>query len=352
MDFTIRRIKEGRAEIYVSTEEKVSKHLPVFYNPVMKFNRDITILLLKQFSPMSLCDPLAGTGIRAIRFAKELSYKSIVANDINKRAVTLIRKNMRLNKVKFEVKNEDANIMLLNSKGFDFIDLDVFGSPNFVLDSAIKRLARNGILGVTATDTAPLSGTYPKTCLRKYWALPLRNELKHEIGLRILIRKVQLIGSQYGKALIPVFSYSKEHYFRAFFRCRKSKKEVDKALAKHHNFTEAGPIWNGNLWDIKLVRRMYKSAKDWGDNDLTKFLWVIKEEAIVNTVGFYDIPQIVKQCKLKEIPRKELIINSIRNRGHKAAYTHFNGNGIRSDIIKKELLSVLESIYLKSNRKL
>ena len=43
----------------------------------------------------------------------------------------------------------------------------------------------------------------------------------HEIGLRILIRRVQLAGSVYDKALIPILSYSKEHYMRVFFKCEK-----------------------------------------------------------------------------------------------------------------------------------
>ena len=117
LNFQMRKIKESSAEIFIPTEEKISKKLPVFYNPIMKLNRDITVLLLKQFPPMRLCDPLAGTGIRSIRFAKELKYKSITANDINKRAVDLIKKNMKQNKIKFEVHNKDANILLLESTG-------------------------------------------------------------------------------------------------------------------------------------------------------------------------------------------------------------------------------------------
>src|SRR3989338_1247899 len=173
----------------------------------MKLNRDISILLLQQFPPMNICDLLAGTGIRAIRMAKELKHKSIAANDNNKKAVDLIKKNMGCNKVKFKVYNEDANLFLLSSKGFDYIDVDPFGSSNPFLDAAIKRVSRDGILAVTNTDTAALTGTYQKTCIRKYWAVPKRDYMMHETGLRILIRKVQLIGMQYEKALIPVFSY-------------------------------------------------------------------------------------------------------------------------------------------------
>jgi len=348
LNFPMEKIKEGSVEIFIPIEKKISKKLPVFYNPVMKFNRDITILLLQQLPPMNLCDPLAGTGIRSIRFAKELKYKSITANDISERSVALIKKNMKLNKTKFEVYNKDANLMLLESKGFDFIDLDVFGCPNFLLDSSINRLSREGILAVTATDTSALCGTYPKACLRKYWAIPLRNELMHEVGIRILIRKVQLVGAQYNKALVPVFSYSKDHYMRIFFRCEKSKDEVDNVLKQHGHFEDAGPMWLGKLWDSKLVDTMYKSLekeliknkKPLEKNSLKKFLKIVKNESKINTVGFYDLHKIAKRYKV-EIPRKEELIKRLRKKGYKASETSFSGLGVKSNIEFKKLLGLI-----------
>jgi len=335
LNFPMKKIEEGSAEIFIPSEGKISKKLPVFYNLVMKLNRDITILLLKQFPPMNLCDPLAGTGIRAIRFAKELKYKSITANDINKKAVALIKKNMRHNKVKFEVYNKDANLMILESNGFDFIDLDVFGSPNFMLDSSIKKLSRNGILAVTATDTSALAGTYVNACKRKYFAVPLKNELKHEIGLRILIRKVQLIGAQYEKALLPIFSYSKEHYMRVFFKCEKGKKKVDEILKKHDYYEKAGPLWLGQLWDKKLVERMHKNHK-------TDFLNIIKDEAKLNVIGFYDIHRLCKRYKIKQIPRFDVLIKKIKKKGYKVSKTHFTPEGLRSNISLDKLLRIMK----------
>jgi tRNA (guanine26-N2/guanine27-N2)-dimethyltransferase len=337
----------------------------VFYNPIMRLNRDITILLLQQFPPMNLCDPLAASGIRAIRFAKELKYESIIANDLNKRAVALMRKNMRHNKVKFEIKNEDANILLLRSKGFDFIDLDVFGSSNFTLDSGVKRISRNGILAVTNTDTAALTGTYPKTCMRKYWSSNKKNYLMHETGLRILIRKVQLIGMQYDKALFPIFSYFKGHYFRVFFKCVKGKKLCDEIALQHGMFNDCGPMWLGSLWDSKLVNSMYSSIlKKFNKknntitntsikshkkiiknnkinnnyNELLKFLKIIKDEAKINVVGFFDTHESGK----KEIMKKEELIKKIKKKGFKAASTHFSGTGIRTDIEYGKFLLLLK----------
>ena len=125
-------IAEGSAVIKIKKAEKISKEMEVFYNPVMKLNRDITILLLQQFGPMHLCDPLAASGVRSIRLAKELKYKSIAINDINKKAVKSIKDNLKSNKLdnnkKLKVYNDDTNLFLLNSKGFDYIDIDPFGT--------------------------------------------------------------------------------------------------------------------------------------------------------------------------------------------------------------------------------
>ena len=339
-------IKEGSAEILVPVADKISKQMEIFYNPVMKLNRDVAILLLQQFPPMSICDLMAGTGIRAIRFAKELKYKSITANDISKKSVKLIKKNMKLNKVKFEVENKDADIFLLESKGFDYIDVDPFGTSNFFLDSAVKRISRNGILAVTNTDTAALTGTYPEACIRKYWALPKRDYMMHETGLRILIRKIQLVGMQYEKALIPIFSYFKDHYFRIYFQCIKGKNECGNIAKQHKMFNNAGPLWTDSLCDNILANKIYsqslKNKKIGNNEELTRFLKIIEEESKINSVGFYDINRIAKEKKLKTIIKKNELIKKIRNNGFKASETHFAGTGIRSDISYDKLMKIIK----------
>src|SRR3989338_5496254 len=251
-------VNEGSAKLGIPKAEKISKKMDVFYNPVMSLNRDISVLLLNSInkSSMQIADPLAATGVRSIRFLKELyrnKIKKIYINDNNRSAVKLIKKNLKLNDIKIKngiiISNKDANLFILNSTGFDYIDIDPFGSPNFMLDAACKRLARGGILAVTATDTSALCGTFPKACIRKYWALPKKGPIMHETGLRILIRKIQLIAAQYGKALIPVFSYSKEHYMRVFLKNLKGKEKADGILKLHGMSNGVGPMWLGSLWE-------------------------------------------------------------------------------------------------------
>jgi len=356
-------INECSARLKIPKAGKISKEMKVFYNPAMGFNRDISVLLLNSIdkNALQIADPLAASGVRSIRFLKELNrnkIRKIYINDNSKDAVKLIRQNLAINKIQYKnnkkiaISNEDANLFLLNSTGFDYIDVDPFGSPNAFLDSACKRLARNGILAVTATDTSALCGTFPKACIRKYWAVPKRDSIMHETGLRILIRKAQLVAAQYDKALIPIFSCSKEHYMRIFFRNEKGKNKADEILRQHGFFNNSGPMWLGNLWDKKLTKNMYKRI--FKNNALNKnkelidFLSIIREESGINAVGFYDLHEISESHKIKNLQKKDEIIKKIKKEDWKASETHFKGEGIRSNIPIKKLIKILYA--KKTNR--
>ncbi|MFC1697482.1 tRNA (guanine(26)-N(2))-dimethyltransferase [Nanoarchaeota archaeon] len=357
-------ITENKTKIFAYIENKISKKLPVFYNPKMKLNRDISILLLNSLSKkqMQIALPLSGSGIRGIRFLQELKkgkIKNITFNDHSKDAVKLIENNLELNEIdinkeikikKKDLKNikqkknnlsyNDANLFLLESSGFDYIDIDPFGTPNPFLNNAIIRLARNGILAVTATDTSALAGTYPNACIRKYWSVPLRNELKHEIGIRILIRKVQLIASQFEKALTPIFSHSTDHYMRVYFQAEKGKTKVDKILKQLDYYNNIGPIWTGQLWDNKLTKKMLKNTKN--NPDLYNLIKTIADESQIPTLGFYEIHEICKRNKIHNPPKHEIIIKKIKSRKFKVSKTHFNKFGLRSDIDEETFINILK----------
>lgn len=349
-------IIEGFINLKIPKAEKISKEMDVFYNPVMSLNRDISILLLNSINKnnLQIADPLAATGVRSIRFLKELDknkIKNIQINDYNKDAIKLIEENLLLNKIQFKnvkkiiIKNDDANLFLLNSTGFDYIDLDPWGTPNPFFDAACKRLARNGILAATATDTSALCGTFPKACLRKYWAMPKKDSMMHETGLRILIRKMQLVASQYDKALIPIFSYSKDHYMRVFLMNCKGKNKVYDVLSQLNYLNNAGPMWLGSLSEKDLCNKMYKNAiknKIFVNNkELIKFLQIMREESKIDVVGFYDLHDISEKYKLKKLSKKDLIINKIKKLGYQASETHFKGEGIRSNIPINKLIKIL-----------
>ena len=85
----------------------------VFYNPVQEFNRDFSILAIREFAKLrqeeqtaknknfdgiSLLEALSATGLRSVRYMKEIdNLKNVVANDIDPTATELMKKNFYFN---------------------------------------------------------------------------------------------------------------------------------------------------------------------------------------------------------------------------------------------------------------
>lgn len=341
---------ERSATIKIDEQEKISRELEVFYNPVMELNRDFSILVLKAFEKdqVSIADILAGTGVRAIRMLKELDenkISSILVNDMHNDFPELFAQNAKLSELdtsKIQITNEDARRVLENSKGFDYIEIDPFGSPNPFLDTSIHHLKRGGILAVTATDTAPLCGTYPKACQRKYWAKPSRTHHMHEVGLRILIRKVQLVAAQYDLALTPVVSMWTQHYFRIYFRMLKGKMRTSEILDQHSMIEQAGPLWLGNLWETEFLERMLKAADDYPA--AKKKIELFIEESKIKTVNFYDLHQRAEELQLSAPPKTQAVIDKLQQINIPAARTHFCGHGLRAACEQSQLDEVLRSL--------
>ncbi|MGB9841882.1 MAG: tRNA (guanine-N1)-methyltransferase, partial [Candidatus Bathyarchaeales archaeon] len=148
-DFPTEIVQEGKVKVLVpklsafvkQPSDYVPSKAPVFYNPVMELNRDIAILAFQAYQRMinreiTLCEPLASTGIRGIRFAAEIQgAKSVLIGDVSERAAELARYNVRLNGLqeRVTVQHEDANCLLSEHaaphRRFDAVDVDPFGSP-------------------------------------------------------------------------------------------------------------------------------------------------------------------------------------------------------------------------------
>ncbi|KAB0794028.1 hypothetical protein PPYR_13648 [Photinus pyralis] len=227
-------INEGRASIKVSGN--------VFYNPVQEFNRDLSISVLNVFARehcksdkleagvkheggIRILEALSATGLRSIRYAKEIcGVSEIVANDISRNAVAAIRDNVRDNQVEeLVVASENDAIMLMyehhsKEQQFDVVDLDPYGCPSRFLDSAVQAVCDGGLLLVTATDMAVLAGNSPETCYSKYGAISLRTKCCYEMALRILLQCIESHANRYGRYIEPVLSLSADFYIRVFVK--------------------------------------------------------------------------------------------------------------------------------------
>ncbi|CAB3287388.1 tRNA (guanine(26)-N(2))-dimethyltransferase [Methanocaldococcus lauensis] len=365
-------LKEGEVIFEVPDKLTITKKDEVFYNPRMKTCRDLSIVIVQAFLNLYhkvdkcyICDALAGSGIRGLRYAKEIEFSGdlqVFLNDINPKAYEKIINNAKMNKIEnIKVFNEDANTFLSKHfRFFNIIDLDPFGSPSPYIDQAIRALVtKNGLLCITATDTAALCGRAKKSCLRKYLAYPLFGRDCHEFALRVLVGYVMRMATKYEISLKPVFCHATDHYVRVYLVTDRGAKRSDKTFemlgyVKDVNgikiikkFEEgyekgfSGPLYIGNLYDKTLVDEALKIAEERKLNErILKILNAISEEAEINQVGCFDTHQLGKILKISVPPIKN-IINKLKELGFKATVTHYNPKGIKTNATLKDVIDVM-----------
>jgi len=382
-------INEGLVEIKVPKFDKVSSSAPVFYNPKMEFNRDISILALQTFQEevereINICDVFGGSGIRAIRYKKEIDGVGVVSvNDISSIAIEQSKQNAINNNVDIEIYQKEANIILRENRGiFDVIDIDPFGTPSYFVDSVGYSLKKDSLLCITATDTSALCGTYKEPCIRKYNAKPYKSEYCHENGIRILAGFVSLTFAKYKKYIEDIkLSHSSEHYMRLYIKVNKGSKATDDSLAINIGYIShckkclyrtavkglantipnfcpvcggklisAGPLWIGKIQNREFISKMVEKLNE--DNSIRKNLNtkdnVLKlldtclEEADA-PITFYDIHVICRNLKTSA-PKMDDVIDNIKKQGYSAVKTHFNPIGIKSDIDIVRLKEIIKSL--------
>ena len=283
------QIIEGTTKVMVPKIKNIkgptTSKVPIFYNPVMEFNRDVSILVLRNYildftkdTNFKTLDGLAGTGIRGVRLANEIDgIGEVTINDRNPLAFDLIRKNIKLNKLKDTIaSNNDLNVFLINNGNkFNYIDIDPFGSPVEFIEQSCRAIRDRGLIAISATDTATLCGRYPKTCVRRYGAITIKPIFRHELGIRVLIGYSARQAAKYELALTPLLVHSTDHYYRVYFQARKGSQRADKCIENigfiwynpengargfsPEPVTElpyAGPLWTGSLFDYKFTKDM------------------------------------------------------------------------------------------------
>jgi len=357
---------EGRTTLLVpergafgSTTGGKERRPPVFYNPRMKLNRDVTcavVRALQREGEIEFLDLLAGSGAKGIRVAKETGAR-VHLNDASSKAVEAIEKNSGLNGLEGQVTitKKNANLILQeHPRDFDFIDLDPFGPPVPFLENSMMVLRKGGHLGITATDTAPLCGVFPMSCFRKYGAVPLRSEFCHEVGLRILVGHAARAAARYSRAIECIFSHSTDHYFRAYLRVTDGKERAkaclenlgyvyycrrclahsyEKALLPSQKTCEcgkdmetAGPLWLGKIKDDSFARAVLEESAYLEDRRLTRLLETILRE--IHEPFYYDTHRLAKLDSLNIGPMED-ILAGLSN--YKVSRTHFNPVAIKTD---------------------
>jgi tRNA (guanine26-N2/guanine27-N2)-dimethyltransferase len=389
---SLKRIREGDTELLVpkaSLEEKVPPHSPAFFNPLAKLNRDISIYLYNAFltenhfkGDITFADALSGVGSRGLRVAVEVPRVSkIFINDINKFAINISRDSAALNSIAdkciFSTKEVCEFLISHNSnqidKRFSIIDLDPFGSPVQFIDCILHSIQNNGLISVTATDTAVLSGKYQNVCLRKYFGVSINNVYSNETAIRLLISSIALTAARLGISILPIFVHSNRHYFRVFIKvffnktqannvfsnlgyieyCFKCRTRHSTKFSSGSNICKsckvktsiAGQLWIGRLYDKQVLSIINESYKE--DRSATKQLKQIQKIFTTSLEELDDIPYYFSideiSSILKTLPMKlSDIIEKLTISGFRASRTIFRPMGFKTDASIADILSLLK----------
>ena len=373
-------IREGKALIHIPDPSHAIQGdrfepawLPVFYNPIMVFNRDLSVLVLDSYTrmhaphkPIKAIDALSGTGVRAVRLALEVSgLEYIHANDIDPRAVRLIESNSMLNNVGDRVKihQMDAN-RLLNTVRTEYhepilyVDIDPFGSPAPFAREALYTTGHHGLAAFTATDLGVLEGSKSRPARRKYWVEIRKTPESKEVGLRVLLGFLARTAASLDKSIRPLLSYYADHYYRVYLLLERGSKKADAMLESMIEYATycremkrtflgqiscpsgergvvIGPLWKGPLADPGFLERLRDSLPRFGYLEtfdrITKLIDMLVSETNVCTDCIHYRIDYVASAVSTSMPPRERLIEDLIALGYRASRTHFSPLGIRTN---------------------
>jgi len=360
------------------TEGMAAIRIPagVFYNPEMKFCRDVSVALIRAAragAHARTVDATAGSGIRAIRYARECggAVGDLWLVDISPSSARAAKANAARNGVRaFAAPTSFARFAnsVRAKGGFQLIELDPFGTPVPFLHDAL-RLARDGtLLSVTATDTAVLCGAHPKACLKNYQAKPLNPFCCHEVGARILLGKIARAAAEFDLAALPLMALSHRHYFKVFVSLKKGAGAAAETLRKigfisHcgtclHRETSfgvacttparctacggtlehAGPLWLGKLHDGGLLARMIAETGSSAPKLAALFTVMRAEDGLPPL--YFELPRVTERLRAGALGR-ETIASALETAGFEASRTHFHPNALKTTAPAKDFFAIV-----------
>ena len=347
-----------------------------FINPKAKLSRDATIAYARlQPGIKNALDATSATGIRGIRYCKELGLEEVTLLEINKSSYGSLKSNVESNSLK-NAKHENISVQEFCNREqptkFDIIDVDPFGSPAPYMFDILKVAHENSIIAFTATDTAVLCGAHLSACIKTYDAVPMHNELGHEAGIRILIGFFARLAAQFNYGVEVGLSFSYMHYMRAIVKLVKGSKAALSSVKKlgfaykcrkcgwvgseQGPFTRisrcplcsseietSGRMWLGSLIDDDLRSELAKSMGEVMGSDKREYRFMESLALEPDMPFYYSIPKLTKLMHLPSI--SELVLaKRLVEAGHVAATTHFEKNCIKTDATIEEIKAAITSI--------
>ncbi|KAF7701590.1 tRNA (guanine(26)-N(2))-dimethyltransferase [Cucumispora dikerogammari] len=267
--------------IITENETKILKTESVFYNTAQVFNRSISIEIInaylkymnknnlfKNHKSVNILECMAASGIRSLRYIREISRHELVdkniifhINDISSESVKLIKTNFLINHIEISedikiIQSDCRELMIKSTCKYNIIDLDPFGSAVPYLQPAFNAIKHNGLMLITCTDTAVLCSN-PTKCYVKYGNIipkfiaggfkskdsiidninkqngSLDRSRCHSLSLRALLNHISKAAAVEGCAIEPLISISVDYYVRVAIRVIRNSPDVRKSFKRN-----------------------------------------------------------------------------------------------------------------------
>jgi tRNA (guanine26-N2/guanine27-N2)-dimethyltransferase len=292
----------------------------------------------------------AATGVRGLRLLNESgAFRQFLLTEANPDAARVLERNA----ARFPGARSDCSDGRLTPEesGFDYVDIDPYGSPIPFVASAFSALRLGGVLAVTATDMMVLAGVQHGACERRYGARPVRGRLGPEGGLRILIAYLAREARSRGRAVRPLLAYTRDHHVRAYLEVRSASallprdpvQVIDPATWSGPTLDGIGPfgpLWTGPLFDPALVQTMQAPPQAACPSEIPRFLERLREETEADRPFYFESNRLARELRLTAPPSLTTLLGMLRARGFRAARTHARAEGFRTDAPRE----VVESI--------
>ena len=404
---------EGRTLVHLLDEQTRPTHMPRgpakrtgpgFLNPAMAPARTRSVLLLndalqynwlvREDQSIRVLDALCATGVRIRRWRNEVPSSvqqrlRITANDLDQFALDWAKASHAMHPPTqpiehepeddrygstseqvfdngLDFRNKDARIAMIES-GYQWIDLDPFGSPVQFLDAALQGLSRTGVLEITATDTAALTGSSASSQARRYGAKGIVDVYAHDDAVRLLLATVATSAARLDKSITPLMALFDGHHVRISCLVKTSRENASKIsnsigwrvreqdipyrFVQHPTPEQveraSGPMWIGPLWDKEIAGRMTEQkvlelcqptaqeleqmklqGLEWSDEDveysareLKRSVRYISDAADLMSREhlLLNLDSLPRWAGVGGAPKLEKLISSLSNDGHSAA---------------------------------
>ena len=326
---------------------------------------------------------MAGCGIRGLRWGLEALPQSrpdleLWSNDADPDRSSLLKANLqplrRVSGLSLRTSCQAADRVLrqayLDEIRFDLIDLDAFGCPNALLQSALAVLRFKGLLVLASTDGRSPTGHDRPAAVRHFGAAARAHPASWEVALRLQLGALAREAWQLGRGLEPIACFSEGRTFRLVVRlhqrascgeeaklgllarCERCGDQAVQSLIQlsgwrpclcadgEGRWAVTGPLWIGALQAPELLVQLLELGESQPDSLSRagrRLLRRLQRDCGL-PVCCWSTAELARRLSLDGPPPLEELVQALLRAGHQACPSAVMTGQLRTDASLAELL--------------